>query len=268
MARVYLFNPLISARYGPSQKIVVNSDATLPYIIKNTSPQIAYVPFSTSGARIPGNQPSGNSFVDSNTLMITNDLIWNYDFDLTGLPGDLIAYLFRAQIVLIASSGNYLRTFQAISSSSASAAEPLARAQHHGVDSTPGSVFVFNLFSEKLSFSCNGAKVADIPAWSDGASAAIYTPSDIPVAQVLNASDGQGKIFNGLNKITVITETVGTFSLPVDGNQYPLIQNLLLYLMRDRWFLFDEFGVNCESGAIDLGMAASGIPGNSTRFPT
>jgi hypothetical protein len=72
-----------------------------------------HIPFSSSGARVPGTLPSGNDVVDSNTLLIRNDLSWIYDFDLTGLPANLIAYLFRAQIILLASSGNYIRTYQA-----------------------------------------------------------------------------------------------------------------------------------------------------------
>lgn len=51
MARVYMFNPLVSSRYGPSQSVIVNSDGAAPYNIKNTSAQIDYIPYSTSGAR-------------------------------------------------------------------------------------------------------------------------------------------------------------------------------------------------------------------------
>jgi len=268
MARVYLFNPLVSARYGPSQSIVVNNDGASPYIIKNTSPQIAYVPYSTSGARVPGQLPSGNDFVDSNALSIKNDMLWNYDVDLTGLPGDLIAYLFRAQIVLLASSGNYLRAYRGNAAKTEQNPWRGTLADRPDQESPPGTVFVFNLFGEKLSFLSNGAKVDDIPAWSDGSGAAIYTPCDIPVPRVLNSSDGRGKIFNGVNRITVIAEAVGAFALPVSGDDYPLIQNLLLYLMRDRWFLFDEFGANFDTGSIDFGAADANSPPNPSQSPT
>lgn len=262
MARVYLFNPLVAVRYGPGQTIVVNSDGASPYIIKNTSSQIAYVPFSTSGARVPGSAPSANSFVDSNTLLISNDAQWTYAFDISGQPGDLIAYLFRAQIILLASSGNFIGSYQGRPAGREHAGHP-HRLRAPREDSPPGSVFVFNLFSEKVTFLSNGARVDDIPAWSNGAEASIYTPFNIPVQRVVNSSEGAGKIFNGVNRITVVAEAIGEFSLPLSGSSYPIIQNLLLYLMRDCWYLFDECGAVFESGPIHFSTQAGHAPPHS-----
>ncbi|ABD08121.1 hypothetical protein RPB_3425 [Rhodopseudomonas palustris HaA2] len=250
VGRVFMFNPLVSGTYGPSQSIVVNSNGP-PYVIKNTSPRIDYVPFSTSGERAPGSQPFGNAFVDRNELLITNDVSWNYQFDIGGFPGDLIAYLFRSQIVLLASNGIFLASY---------GAKPASPRQVHeragetaGRASEAGCVFVFNLFSEQLSFMSNGGRAGDIPAWSDGkGGAAIYTPNTIAVARVLDKSDAKGRIFNGANAITVTTETIGSFTLDVDGRKYPLVQDLLLYLLRDRWYLFDEFGADCTTGPIEF----------------
>jgi hypothetical protein len=249
VGRVFMFNPLVSGTYGPSQSIVVNSDGSAPYVIKNTSPQIDYVPFSTSGARAPGTLPAGNAFADRNALLITNDVSWTYQFDIGDYPGDLIAYLFRSQIMLLANSGNFLASY-------------LGRPQAPRPQGTPalasreteaGRVYVFNLFSEGLGFMSNGGKAGDIPVcFNDTATTEIYTPNTIAVARVLNKSDARGKIFNGANAITVTTETIGTFTLNVEGGKFPLVQDLLLYLMRDRWYLFDEFGADYTTGPIEF----------------
>ncbi|MGY3413060.1 hypothetical protein ACVWZV_009226 [Bradyrhizobium sp. GM5.1] len=262
MARVYMFNPLVSSRYGPSQSVIVNSDGAAPYNIKNTSAQIDYIPYSTSGARAPGNQPSGNTFVDTNTLLIKNDLLWNYAFDLIGMPGDLIAYIFREQIVLLSSNGNYLRSYDG-DPAHGDRTGHAGRSTHRETKparaeaSAAGSVFVFNLFSQRITFLSNGGKAGDIPAWSDGTQSTIYTPSNIPVQRVLNSNEGPGKIFNGLNKITIVSESINLFSMEVDGSRFPLIQTLLLYVLRDRWYLFDEFGVLIEWGPIDAGASVN-----------
>ncbi|WP_322516503.1 hypothetical protein SR870_02650 [Rhodopseudomonas palustris] len=251
IGRVFMFNPLVSGTYGPSQSVVVNSDGSAPYVIKNTSPRIDYVPFSTSGARASGAQPVGNAFVDRNALLITNDVSWTYQFDIGDYPGDLIAYLFRSQIVLLANSGIFLASYSAKPKGDHRRSVP-SRAKASR-ESETGSVYVFNLFSEGLDFMSNGGRAGDIPAWSDGRSgAAIYTPNTLAVARVLNKSDAKGKIFDGANAITVTTETIGTFTLNVDGRKFPLVQDLLLYLMRDRWYLFDEFGADCTTGPIEF----------------
>ena len=194
---------------------------------------------------------------------------WNYDFDLSGIPGDLIAYFFRQQIMLLSSSGNFLRTYDG------DPADHKRKSTHPHpghVDtkaSAAGSVFVFNLFSERVTFMSNGARVDDIPAWSDGTQSTIYTPSNIPVQRVLNASEGAGKIFNGLNKITILSECINTFSMQLDGNRYPLIQTLLLYVLRNQWYLFDEFGVLIDAGPIDSGTPTGrDHPGNQSLSHT
>jgi hypothetical protein len=253
MARVYLFNAVISAFYGPSIAVTVNG-ATPTYKVPSTYESINYVPFSTSGLRAPGDLPDGNKFVNVNRLLVESDAPARYGFDLPAYNGDLIAYFFHRTIMLFGQDGLYLRSYDpAITPAGAASANSAAVALRDGA----GSVYMFNLFSEPVTVSSNGGTIGEIPAWSAGGGSAppIYTPANILANRVLNPSDGKGKIANGNNTITVLGESVGSFNLPIDGARFPLNQNLLAYLMRDYWFLSDQFSNRIESGPIPSAQA-------------
>ncbi|WP_041798312.1 hypothetical protein [Rhodopseudomonas palustris] len=122
-----------------------------------------------------------------------------------------------------------------------------------------GSVYVFNVFSETLTLSTNGVTVkdGDIPGWFTDASPK-YRPNAVAVPRVLNASEGPGKFFNGTNRLT-IQWADGLFgaSVAIDGAAFPLIQDLLLFIDRNKWQLVNEYGVEKDTGQV-IGAAALG----------
>ncbi|KIZ47288.1 MULTISPECIES: hypothetical protein [Rhodopseudomonas] len=119
-----------------------------------------------------------------------------------------------------------------------------------------GSVYVFNVYSETLTLSTNGATVAAgaIPGWFTNATPK-YRPNAIAVPRTLNASDGPGRFFNGKNALT-ISWADGLFAaqVPIDGKSYPIIQDLLLFIDKNSWSLVNQYGIEVENGPV-LGVA-------------
>jgi hypothetical protein len=116
----------------------------------------------------------------------------------------------------------------------------------------PGSVYVFNVYSETLTLSTNGMTVSagEIPGWSTDA-VPKYRPNAVAVPRTLNASDGSGKFFNGRNSLT-ISWADGLFGaqVQIDGNQFPLMEDLLLFIDKNTWRLVNSYGVEVASGAV------------------
>jgi hypothetical protein len=118
----------------------------------------------------------------------------------------------------------------------------------------PGSVFVFNVFSEDMDFSANGRHVGgdpSIPAWSPGPTPPKYSPSCLQVPRTLNQSDGGGKFCNGSNSIIVNwSGEIGSFTVAIDGGSDPLLEDLALYVFRLHYYLLNSVGKVIESGAV------------------
>ncbi|MGY3413059.1 hypothetical protein ACVWZV_009225 [Bradyrhizobium sp. GM5.1] len=115
-----------------------------------------------------------------------------------------------------------------------------------------GSVYVFNVYSETLTLSTNGMTVpgGEIPGWFNNAKPK-YRPNAVAVLRTLNPSDGPGKFFNGKNSLT-ISWADGLFgaTVPVDGKQFPLIEDLLLFVDKNSWRLVNGNGVEVENGPV------------------
>lgn len=252
MSRVFMFNPLVRERPGPYQNIVVNSDSTQPYSIRCTYPTNKYVPLSTDGARVPGPPPQGNAFCDVNTLAVTVDDDngpWNYRFDLPSNQGDLIAYFFRDRIVLLAQDGDYRKTYlpdDGMAAAAKPARTPTKRSQSGLAVSKNGTFFVFNVSPDSIKFSANGGP-APLAEWAPTTTQKPYTPAVLPLDRVLNESDGRGKIFNGANRIEITSEMINPWRFTLNVKQ-SLNQNLFLYMLRDRWLMFDRYGELLDSG--------------------
>jgi hypothetical protein len=252
-----MFNMMARDRYGNNSRVVVNSCNTNPYVIPTTYPSINYVPFSTSGALVGGGQPQANNFIDNNQLLLTDASGGITDlFDGVTTPGghgDLIAYLNAASIALFDQAGNFLAGYEP---SAAWIVDETEEADLRGTDA--GTVYIFNIFSEDISVTSNGAAVGDIPAWSSGSGASpIYTPSVLLARRVLNASQGPGNIANGSNAMAITSlEGLSLFTLPVDGNRFPLNQSLLLFIARNHWRLTNQFGVVAAEGVLSPPLSA------------
>jgi len=119
-----------------------------------------------------------------------------------------------------------------------------------------GSVYVFNVFSETVDrLSPNGDSAGTIGGWGTG-----YVPAVLKVARVLNANESPGKFYNGKNRV-IISWASGTyhFDLPISGDQFPITIDLLLYISRNNWTLYDRSGVRVATGDVGTGpsLAAS-----------
>lgn len=253
MARFYLFNMIDRDRFGTSVQIVVNGCSASPYSIYNTYASIHYVPFSTSGAIVGGNQPDGRNFIDTNQLLATDPsggLHNRFDGVATTLgTGDQIAFLSGRDIALYDQAGVFLAAYTATPEDGARFAET-REAEPPGT--AAGTVYIFNIFSEPIEVSSNGGAIGSISGWSDGSGTVpLYTPSVLLGERVLNPSEGSGKIANGSNLIQINSdERPGSFSFRIDGNAFPLNQSLLLFIARDHWRLTTQFGVVVAEGAI------------------
>jgi hypothetical protein len=274
VSRVYLFNLIDRDRYGSYTWIVVNGDGAAPYKILNTYPSIQYVPFSTSGARVPGTQPQDNAFVDINQLLVTDGMpkpvTLSLLYNAVQLPrdrGDLLAYFSACDILLFDQAGLYVAEFEPSSQKAGATGDEESAGPAGNKQAAAGSVLIFNIFSEDVTVSSNGGTVGTIKAWSNGSGPVpIYTPSVLPAQRVLNQSQGRGKIFNGKNRIDLSSqEAPGWFDLRVDGNRYPLDQTLLLFISRDFWRLTTQFGLVADEGYIQpaLGAAVEASPSST-----
>ena len=115
-----------------------------------------------------------------------------------------------------------------------------------------GSVYVFNVYSETLTLSTNGANVSagEIPGWFTNAVPKLR-PNAVAVPRTLNASDGPGKFFNGKNSLT-ISWADGLFGaqVPIDGRQFPMVEDLLLFIDKNSWRLVNQYGIEVDSGSV------------------
>jgi hypothetical protein len=250
MAKVYLFNPQPSeGTSGPLSALVNNAQPA--YVIPFARKQFDYIPSSTSGNR--SNSVSGNSFAPRNKFLVhgipPDEL---YQLDLPGpQAADLILYIFARTLLLFGSDGVFLESYTPIQD------ERRGEPRTHPLEAQAanGVVYVYNLFNEQMNpFSPNGLSAGTIAGWSSGRSnePPIYTPNVLKVDRVLNSSQGAGHIFNGRNNIYLVWPSrAGTFTLPIAGDQFPITQNLFLFVLRDQWFLADTYGVERLEGRID-----------------
>lgn len=130
--------------------------------------------------------------------------------------------------------------------------EPTAKA---GDETAPGSVFVFNVFSEDMDrFSANGQQVGANPsivAWSSGPTPPKFTAAGLQVPRTLNKSDGPGKFFNGTNTIMVSwSGEGGSLSVTINGANDPLFEDLALCVFRDHFYLLNSVGNVVQTGVI------------------
>lgn len=116
-----------------------------------------------------------------------------------------------------------------------------------------GNVYVFNLMSQDLTLSTNGRQTpgGTIPAWSMSG-AAKYQPVSQAVQRVLNASDGAGNFCNGMNSL-MLQWIDGLFfaAVQIDGRQFPLNQDLILLVTRNKWHLVNQYSVEVAEGDVN-----------------
>lgn len=127
-----------------------------------------------------------------------------------------------------------------------------------------GNVYVFNLNSQDLDLSINGAPAGGtVAGWAQSGNK--YQPGIQAVPRKLNASDGRGNFFNGTNSV-MLSWIDGLYfaQVQIDGTQLPLNQDLLLIVERNRWQLVNQFAVEVASGDVtpaQLLRAALGAAG-------
>lgn len=117
---------------------------------------------------------------------------------------------------------------------------------------TVGNVYVFNLTSQDLNMTTNGAPIAEgtIPAWTTSGSD-IYQPNGKGVPRMLNASDGPSYFFNGTNSLTLNwIDGLYVADVQIDGAQLPLNQDLLLIVARNKWQLVNQYAVEVATGDV------------------
>jgi hypothetical protein len=124
-----------------------------------------------------------------------------------------------------------------------------------------GKVYVFNVFSESINpFSTNGLSAGTISGW-DSSSDTPFTPAQLAVNRVLNASDAPGNFANGKNQVLFRWPSgLHHLELTIEGSEFPITQNLLLYIGRNRWTLYNEFGVVRAEGVVGAGPAFGATP--------
>jgi hypothetical protein len=111
-----------------------------------------------------------------------------------------------------------------------------------------GFVYVFNVSSETINtLNTNGLSTGSIDGWSSN-----YTPQQLRVPRVLNANDSPGKFFNGMNRVIAAWDS-GTvsFSMQISGQEFPITMDLILYVSRNRWVLYNQFGILVAEGNLD-----------------
>ncbi|MEW6642675.1 MAG: hypothetical protein AB1586_19375 [Pseudomonadota bacterium] len=116
-----------------------------------------------------------------------------------------------------------------------------------------GSVYVFNVDSQQLTLSTNGLQIAagTIPDWATESGRLRYRPNGVAVPRTLNASDGPGKFFNGRNNLFIAwLDGVFVATVAIDGNAFPLNQDLLLFINRSNWELVSQFGGQVSTGQV------------------
>jgi hypothetical protein len=109
-----------------------------------------------------------------------------------------------------------------------------------------GSVYVFNVSSETMNpFNTNGMSAGEINGWDRN-----YTPQQLRVPRVLNRNESPGKFVNGTNMVILAWASGnGDCSIPI--NDIPLNQDLMLYVSKNRWVLYNQFGAVQTEGPIN-----------------
>jgi len=113
-----------------------------------------------------------------------------------------------------------------------------------------GNIYVFNVYSQSMSLSLNGLGISagDISGWPSNSDKTPYRPFGAAVPRTLNASDSQGKFFNGSNILSILwLDGLYGASVPMSG---PLNQDMLLFIDKDSWRLVNQFGGDGLSGSI------------------
>lgn len=115
-----------------------------------------------------------------------------------------------------------------------------------------GKVYVFNVFSEPMRvLSVNGGAVGTVPAWSAGGQDAppIYTAASFAVERVRTTE--LGRFFNGTNTVLIDWPSdVVNFQVAIDGLRFPLTQDLVIQVVRDRWALISSTGAVVAGGSL------------------
>jgi hypothetical protein len=126
---------------------------------------------------------------------------------------------------------------------------------------TNGKVYVFNVFSESINpFSTNGLSAGTIAGWESGGDTP-FAPGQLAVNRVLNASDAPGNFANGKNQVLLRWPSgLHHFEMTIDGSEFPITQDLLLYIGRNQWTLYNEFGVVRAEGQVGTGPAFGATP--------
>jgi len=116
----------------------------------------------------------------------------------------------------------------------------------------PGNVYVFNVNGEDMNLSTNGLSTngGTIPPWSQSGGNR-YQPGGQAVPRTLNASDGPGKFFNGRNALGINwPDGLYGAQVQIDGSQFPLNQDLILFITRNSWQLVNQYAVQVASGQV------------------
>lgn len=119
-------------------------------------------------------------------------------------------------------------------------------------NTAPGNVYVFNVTSQDLNLSTNGGATGGgtIPAWTQSGDKK-YQPNVQAVGRKLNPSEGQGYFFNGTNSLSLAwLDGLYFASVKIDGGMFPLNQDLLLFVERNRWQLVDQYAVQVATGDV------------------
>lgn len=129
--------------------------------------------------------------------------------------------------------------------------KPQEMTENLNAGAAAGIVYVFNLTSQDLNLSTNGAPISGgtIPGWAQAGSK--YQPSSQAVPRKLNASDGPGNFFNGINSLSLNWIDGLYFAyVKIDGTQLPLNQDLLLIVERNQWQLVNQYAVEVANGDV------------------
>ncbi len=110
-----------------------------------------------------------------------------------------------------------------------------------------GFVYVFNVSSETINpFSVNSVSAGNINGWDRN-----YTPQQLRIPRVLNRNESPGKFINGINMVSLAWASgAGNFNISISG-ETPLDQDLMLYVSRTKWMLYNQFGAVLAEGPVD-----------------
>jgi hypothetical protein len=118
-----------------------------------------------------------------------------------------------------------------------------------------GNVYVFNVFSETLALSPNGLSAGTVAGYGTN-----YVPAVLKVPRVLNPNEAPGKFYNGSNRV-ILNWDSGLYScmVPISGDQFPITIDLLLYISRNTWTMYNTYGVRVETGEVQGGPALAAV---------